>query len=481
MSENRFPPEFHPLTIETNQAVLAAADSFGCRIFLVGGYIRDALLGRVKLGVAKDLDYTIIGGTAVDFARFLAERLDGNFVLLDQSNDTARVVLENETQVDLAGCLDHSLDTDIRRRDLTINALLWDPANPEFIRDDVGGMSDLASRTVRVVSEQSLIEDPLRLMRVFRFSASLGFQIDPTTQELVAKHSAKLKSIAAERISYELFAIMESTRSAETIKQMSESGLLEIVFPEMLDMHRVPPNSYHHLGLFDHSLEVLRQTEQSLSDMPEWAQETFKSPIAQTLTKYGGTKLSALLHDVGKPDTWAVLEDGRHTFIGHDKLGAELCTHISKRLKWSKPVERFVSNLVLWHLRPGALFHQGLPTDRAVHRFYRTVGDEVPQLVLLALGDFRGTCGPGLQNNRKILENQLGELLARYVVFNEGRMHTPRLLDGSDVMTILGLQPGPMIGQLLEELEEAQGLKEVLNRQQAEVFVKDRFRQKYSS
>ncbi len=481
MSEYRFPPEFHPLNLETNKAVLLAADSFGCSVFLVGGYIRDALIGRLEAGTEKDLDYTVIGATAIDFAAALAESLKGNFVLLDQSNDTARVVLDNGTQVDLAGCVGGALETDIRRRDLTINALLWDPAYPEFIRDDVGGLDDLASRTIRVISEQSLIEDPLRLMRVFRFAASLGFQIDPVTQQMVAKHASKLQSVAAERISYELFAIMESPRTAETIKQMADSGLLEIIFPEMLDMHRVPPNSYHHLGLFDHSLEVLRQTERSLVDMPDWAQPTFKSAVSHALTRYGGTKLAALLHDVGKPDTWEVLEDGRHTFIGHDKLGAELCTLISKRLKWSKPVERFVVNLVRWHLRPGALFHQGLPTDRAVHRFYRTVGDEVPQLVLLALGDFRGTCGPGLQNNRQLLENQLGELLERYVVFNDGRMHTPRLLDGSDVMNILGLQPGPLIGQLLEELEEAQGLKEVLNRQQAEIFIKERYQEKYSS
>jgi putative nucleotidyltransferase with HDIG domain len=261
---------------------------------------------------------------------------------------------------------------------------------------------------------------------------------------------------------------------------MRETGILEIVFPEMRAMHRVPPNSYHHLRLFDHSLEVMRQTELSFAELPDWARDTFKSNLSYQVTRYGATKLAALLHDVGKPDTWVVAEDGRHTFIGHDKLGAEMCTGISKRLKWSKPVERFVGSLVRWHLRPGALFHQGLPTDRAVHRFYRTIGDEVPQLILLAMGDFRGTCGPGLQEGRELLENQLRELLEGYAVFIEGKKRTPRLLDGADVMKLLGMGPGPIVGQLLDELEEAQGLREITNKSQAEAFVKERFQEKYS-
>lgn len=478
-AEIRFPAEFHPTTQETNRAVIEIAKSFGCRVFLVGGYIRDSLLGRVAHGGARDFDYTVLGCSAVEFARELERRLKGHFVLLDDGNDTARVVLDDGTQVDVAGCVGGNLDADIRRRDLTVNALVWDPEHPDTIRDDVGGIADINSKVIRAISEQSLIDDPLRLLRVFRFAAVLDFGIESTTLDMVKQHAEKLQAIAAERISYEVFAIMESARTATTIRDMYTSGLLEVVFPEMRAMHRVPPNSYHHLGLFDHSLEVLRQTELGFAEMPDWSKPGFASPLSHTLTRYGATKLAALLHDVGKPDTWAVVDDDRHTFIGHDKLGAEMCVGIAKRLKWSKPVERFVCNMVRWHLRPGALFHQGLPTDRAVHRFYRTIDDEVPQLVLLALGDFRGTCGPGLQENRDLLENQLRELLQRYVVFLEGRKQTPKLLDGINVMNLLGLPPGPLIGQLLEELEEAQALEGIKDRQQAEEFIKDLYRQKY--
>lgn len=478
-AEPRFPPEFHPLTQETNKAVLERAHSFGCKVYLVGGYIRDALLGRLSLTSAKDFDYTVLDGSAVAFARDLEQNLHGHFVLLDESNDTARVVLDDGTQIDLAGCVGGSLVSDIQRRDLTINALVWDAAEPDRIRDDVGGIADLNTKTIRAISEQCLIDDPLRLMRAFRFAAALNFQIEEKTIQMVAKNATKLNSVAAERISYELFAIMETARAAETIKQMHSAGLLEVIFPEMSDMHRVPPNSYHHLGLFDHSLEVMRQTELGLREMPDWTRPSFEAHLSHSLTRYGATKLAALLHDVGKPATWVVAEDGRHTFIGHDKLGAEMCTELAKRLKWSKPVDRFVANLVRWHLRPGHLFHQGLPTPKALNKFFRTIDDDVPQLVLLALGDFRGTCGPGLQEGRELLENQLRELLELYVVFNNGAKQTPLLLDGTEIMHLLDIPQGPSIGMLLEELREAQDSSEITDKPQAEAFIKERYQQKY--
>lgn len=482
MSEYRFPPEFHPLKQEINKAVLNAAHAFGCHVYLVGGYVRDALIGRFSTASRpRDFDYSVMGCSAISLGREIQSKLGGHFVLLDEANDTARVVLDDGTQIDFAGCVGGKLETDILRRDLTINALVWDPEKPDEVRDNVGGLADLASKTIRTISEQSLIDDPLRLMRVFRFAAVLGFAIDPQTLAYVRTHKELLNSIAAERISYELFAIMESRHAATTIQMMADSGLLEVVFPELRDMHRVPPNSYHHLGLFDHSLEVLRQTELAMKDMPEWALPTFDEHISQGVTKYGATKLAALLHDVAKPATWVVAEDGRHTFIRHDKLGAEMCVEISKRLKWAVAVERFVANLVRWHLRPGALFHQGLPTDRAVNRFYSAVGEATPQLILLAYGDFRGTCGPGLKEGRELLENQLRELLERFCVFIEGSKKLPPLLDGHQLCDELHIPPGPAVGELLKALREAQLLGEVTDRAQGVAFIKKLYAEKYST
>lgn len=175
-----------------------------------------------------------------------------------------------------------------------------------------------------------------------------------------------------------------------------------------------------------------------------------------------------------------ITEEGKHTFIGHDKLGAELCVPLARRMKWSKPLERFVEKMVRWHLRPGQLFHQGDPTDRAILRFYRSMGEDVPELILLALSDFRATCGPGLQVGREQAEQKLFELLERYFVYVDEAGNLPRLLDGKDVMALLGITAGPVIGSLLEALEEAKQLGEVSNRREAEEFVRRLHAEKYS-
>jgi putative nucleotidyltransferase with HDIG domain len=483
MSTLTLPQEFHPSTQETHRAVLSVAHASGCKLYLVGGYVRDWLLGRFSSArLPKDFDYSVKNGSAVKLAQEVAAKLDGHFVMLDQDNDTARVVLDNGTQIDLAGCVGGTIETDIQRRDLTINAMAWDPDQPENVIDLVGGQSDLNTKIIRAISEQAFVEDPLRLLRTFRFASSLGFAIDPNTMKMVQTHAQKLARVASERISYETFAIMETSRAGQTVRAMSAAGLLDIIFPEMLEMHRVPPNSFHHLPLYDHSLEALDKAEAGFHLLPDWAREPFDWPLSNQISRLGATKLASLLHDIGKPQTWAVQQDGRHTFIGHDKIGADMSFETSKRLKWSKPVERFTANLIRWHLRPGALFHQGEPTERAIHRFYKSVGDETPQLILLAQADFRSTCGPGLadKQNRQHLENCLLELLRGYIVFREGTRSTNKLLDGTDVMNILNIAPGPAIGQLLEELEEAQALREVVTREQATEFVLEKFKQKYS-
>jgi putative nucleotidyltransferase with HDIG domain len=481
MSRQTFPPEFHPSKQETNQAVLKVAQDCGAHVVMVGGYVRDALLGRYSAErLPNDFDYTVLGGNAMEMGKLFAQRLDGVFVPLDESLDTCRIVLSSGAQVDLAGCMGGSLEADLQRRDLTINALAWDPASPDEIIDRVGGLQDLQDKRVRLISEKALVDDPLRLLRVFRFASSLDFSIEEKTLSLVKQHAERLGEVAAERISHELFLIFASNNSEQRIRQLVDTGLLEIVFPELTACRQVPQNAYHHLGLFDHSVQALIECEAAHEQLPEWAQLNFDQPLAQDASRLAAAKLAALLHDIGKPATWVVRDDGKHTFIGHDKLGAEMVEETAKRLKWARPVEKLVAALVRWHLRPGALFHQGTPTERAVYRFYREVGEDLPELVLLAQSDFRATKGPGLQAGREMLENQMIELLNGYVVFIEGKKRAPKLLDGRDVMTLLGIGPGPVIGELLDDLEEARSLGEVTNKQQAQVFVADRYKEKYS-
>lgn len=263
------------------------------------------------------------------------------------------------------------------------------------------------------------------------------------------------------------------------VKKPIRTAHAEAVHVELKATRRVTKNAYHHLGLFDHSVEALVQCEQGMIELPDWVQARMREPLAQGVSRLAATKLASLLHDIGKPDTWIINDDGKHTFIGHDKLGAEMCEPLAKRMKWAKPVERLIEKLVRWHLRPGHLFQQGVPTDKAKYRFYRTIGEELPELILLALADFRSTCGPGLQVGRREAEQNLFELLSNYSVYEVVNKKEDRLLDGNELMRILDLSPGPVVGQLLEDLLEAQILGEIKDREQAAELARKLFIERY--
>ena len=468
------------------QGLLGLAAERGCKVYMVGGYLRDVAITRIHgnhSSFAKskfpDYDFVVEGGTAISLAREAAERLSGHFVLLDESFDTARVVLD-DCQIDFAGCTGAGLHDDLRRRDFTVNALALDPANPDVLIDTVGGIDDIKSKRIRLIAEEAVKEDPLRILRAWRFAASLGFSIESDTRTILERHIGLLNRVALERVSYELFVLFESESAAPHLKDMGSVGVLETVFPELKATRRVTSNSYHHLALFDHQIEAVRQCELGFAELSLRARRILAEPMAHGLTRFGAVKISCLLHDIGKPDTWVITEEGKHTFIGHDKLGSELCIPLAKRMKWSKPLERFVEKMVRWHLRPGQLFHQGDPTDRAILRFFRSMGEDVPELILLALSDFRATCGPGLQAGREQAERKLFELLERYFVYVDEAKNLPRLLDGKDVMALLGISAGPVVGSLLEALEEAKQLGEVTNREQAEDFLRRLHAEKYS-
>lgn len=481
---NLLPPQADPRSNEAVRTVLRFAEQAQLKLYLVGGYVRDALMDRVSKRACQDFDFMVMADSpssntlSVDFAKSFADKVQGHFVLLDESNDTARVVMDNGDSFDFAGCVGGSLSSDINRRDFTINAIACDLSDLS-ITDLVGGVEDIGKKRIRAVSEKSFTDDPLRLLRAFRFSATLNFDIDPDTIAYIRKHHQLIADVAAERITSEIFYMLESDNSAKQIVSMGEIGLLEEVFTELKATREVTSNAYHHLGLFDHSVEALVQCERAVSDLPEWAKEIVQQPLAQGVSRMSATKLASLLHDIGKPQTWVITEEGKHTFIGHDKIGAEMCEPLAKRLKWAKPVERFIEKLVRWHLRPGHLFQQGPPTDKAKFKFYRTIGEELPELILLALADFRSTCGPGLQDGRREAEQKLFELLSNYSVYEVGQRKEERFLDGKELMQILDIGPGPVVGQLLEDLLEAQILGEVQNREQATDLAIRLYKEKY--
>lgn len=478
----KFPLFAQPLELSHNRRVVDLASNQNVLVYLVGGYVRDAMIASYKGisdGLSKcDLDYAIAGGAAYPFAQSLAKQFGGHFVPLDAANDTARVVFSDGAILDFAGCVGGNIETDIRRRDFSINALYWDPHEPDVVNDNVGGLKDIADGVVRAIAESAFVEDPLRALRAYRFACSLGFTIEPKTEVWIANHQTKLNNVACERVNYELFTTFGRGRLGPLLLNMAKSGVLETIFPELAKTRDVTSNIFHHLGLFEHSLDAVLQAERELADNRDLSVLNADAELSHGVTRLAATKIALLLHDIGKPQTWVITPEGKHTFISHERLGADMTAAIGERQKWSRPVSRFISKLVKWHLRPGQLFHSGEPSEKSIYRFYRQAGSDLPELILLALGDLGATRGPAMLGGKNEgLRKQLLELLKGFDVFNMENLSLPKLLNGEDVMLLLDLKPGPIIGQLLKALEEAQEIKEIANRAEAEHFVRQLYNQ----
>ncbi len=486
-----FAEEQNPLSDQLLAKVLHCAPQGSVKLYLVGGFVRDCLwekTARVKTAArgnrSKDLDFAVEGGSAFEFARTVARALKAHFVPLDQGNDTARVVVDDgdlRHWLDFAGCVGGTLESDIHRRDFTINALAWSADDPQNVIDLVGAMPDLESRTIRAISSQVLKDDPLRLLRAYRFKAVLNADIDAQTLAWIESSSNLIENVSAERINYEMFTLLECDGAGQLLESMGKNGLLEAIYPELKETRKVTPNAFHHLGLFDHSVVAVQELEAKLKDFPDWTRESFIKELSQGVSKLAATKLATLLHDIGKPATWQINEEGRHTFFGHDVLGAQMAEVTSERMKWSKSLSRFIAKMIKYHLRPGQLFHHGLPSERTVLRFFRKVGDDMPELILLAYGDLGATRGEGLpEDSRRSQAKHFAELLDAYLQFSQEVEPLPRLLTGSDVMKLLQIAPGPEVGEILNALVEAQGVKKVWDRQSAERFVQEYQQKKYS-
>lgn len=481
----------HPLENPLVKQVLSHAEACSISTYIVGGYVRDSIASPdnkkvfKKIGSAplkkRDVDFAVAGGTAFGFAQLIATEMDGHFVPLDEANDTARVVFDDGSIMDFAGCVGGTIEADLKRRDFTVNALAWDSQHPDEILDLANGLEDLNAGVIRAVSRKTFVDDPLRVLRTFRFAHQLDAKIDPVTLAWVKELVGGLENVAPERINFELFESLSGPLGGPLTNQLADSGVLEVVFPELVECRRVTANSFHHLGLFEHSIITVSELDKRWEELPQWMHESSSGELTSGVTRLAATRLACILHDIGKPGTWEITPEGRHTFVAHDKLGAQMTALIAARMRWSRPIERLITRLVEFHLRPGQLFHQGPPTQRAINRFYRTVAEDVPELMMVAFADLGATRGAGLcGENRENLEKGLLELMYGYQVFRNEVVTLKPLLGGHDIMQLLSLKSGPVVGEILKALEEARDLNEVVDRPQAEAFVKELYEQKYS-
>ncbi|MCL0102700.1 HD domain-containing protein, partial [Dehalococcoidia bacterium] len=294
-----------------------------------------------------------------------------------------------------------------------------------------------------------------------------------------------IKGVSGERVGDELGRIMETGRAAGSLRYLDQLGLLDLILPELAASKGVEQPKEHYWNVFDHSLEAVAAVERLLVALTREGDlldsltfsldlaDHFGQEVAGGRTRRGLIKLAALLHDVAKPQTKRIDENGRMRFLGHSQQGAGITDSIMERLRFSSRERRMVTRMIEQHLRPGHLSNgEEMPTRRAIYRYFRDTAEVGIDTLFLSLADHLGTRGPALE-----MESWQGHvevtrcMLARWFE-EETTVSPPRLINGHDLIDRFGLAPGPRIGVILESVREAQASGEIATKEEALDFVR---------
>jgi poly(A) polymerase len=460
--------------IANQPAVLAARAGLATHqtVWIVGGALRDALLGP---GPIADVDLVVSGDAAAP-ARAIAKAARRPAFPLSEQFGAWRVVGDGWL-CDVTPMQGERIEDDLALRDFTVNAM----AMPLFggpLVDPFEGERDIRERMLRVVAPDAYERDRLRPLRLVRFATELGFDVDPQTASLTRDWGPRVIEAAGERVFAELRRIVVAPRAADGLRLASDLNVLGAVLPELEALHGVEQSQFHHLDVYDHTIEVLNslaEIDANLADyFPDDAQElraVLDEPLADELTRGEALRFAALLHDIGKADTRRVTESGRVTFIGHDALGAEMVRKICVRLRTSERLREFLAQITRYHLVLGFLVHERPLSQRAVYRYLKLCSPVEVEVTMLTCADRLATRG---KNADVAIEAHLDlarELMNAALRWRaEGPPRAP--LRGDELAHELGIEPGPDLGRLLGELEEASYAGEVTTADQAVEYAR---------
>jgi poly(A) polymerase len=460
-----------------------------CKAFLVGGFVRDWLVGRDT----SDLDIAV-SGDSLAIAQEAAEVVDGRYVMLDEENRVGRVVVTGETEpwhIDItsyAGDIEH----DLLRRDFTVNAMGLDLAafvsGEISLLDPSGGEEDLKKGLLRQVSDRVFDSDPSRLLRAVRLSRELNMEIEAITEDSIRLNSRLVQTVPGEKVREELLRILALPFAGNSVRYLDDLGLLCRIIPEIEDMKGVKQPKEHYWDVFDHSIEsiaaleyILRESDwvygrEGLTEAVPWQsdiQRHFIAEIASGSNRRTLLKLGMLLHDVAKPADKTVEDNGRIRFLGHTRDGAVIAAAILGRLRFSNSEIRYVEKLIYHHLHPAQMSHEGMPTHRAIYRFFRDTEGAGIDIIFLALADYLAVAGPRVDMDEWHMQIER----VRYIIDvhnkQESEMLPVRLVTGDDLINEFRLHPGKDIGRLLNLVREAQAAGEISTREDALQYVRN--------
>jgi len=428
-------------------SLAAAFKEKGFTLALVGGPVRDALLGRL----GNDLDFTTsappletkkilqkwaenVWDTGIEFGTVAGQRGETTVEVTTYRSESYN---SESRKPDVT--YGTSIEGDLSRRDFTVNSMALEltGVKPEFI-DPFGGLADLAKKVLRTPGkpEASFSDDPLRMLRAARFASQLNFEIAPEVLLAMKDMAKRLEIISAERIRDEITKLLMSTQPRTGITILVETGLADIAMPEIPKLRLEVDEHHHHKDVYEHSITVLEQA------------------IAHE-DRLGGPnlviRLAALLHDIGKPKTRALLEGGGVSFHHHEVVGARLAKSRLKALRFSNDVIEEVETLIALHLR----FHgygDGEWTDSAVRRYVRDAGELLTHLHVLTRADC--TTRNARKAARLAATYDSLEIRIEVLMEQEELSKIRPDLDGAEVMQLLSIKPGADVGRALDFLME---------------------------
>jgi len=464
-------------------AALAAARAAlaGQQAWLVGGVVRDRMLGRATI----DIDVAVSGDPAAA-ARAIADAAGraACFALSEDFGSWRVVSREHGWQVDVEPLRAPTVEQDLALRDFTANAIAEPLAGGERI-DPLGGLEDLRKGRLRMAGPDAFAADPLRVLRLVRVAIELALEPDARTLASARAAAAGLPEVAGERVFMELRRIVASPQAHRGVEMLAEVGAGVVVLPELEALRGVEQNRFHHADVYDHTLETLdwvialgdavdlgvarggNELDALIDGHRAEIAALLAEPLADEMTRGEALRWGALLHDCAKPLTRAEAGGGRVTFLGHDVRGAQLAREVLTRLRASERMRGYVAALVRSHLRLGFLVHEQQPLPRrCTFAYMRACAPVEVDVTLLSAADRLATRG---ERSKEAIAAHLrlaAEVLPDALRWRAlGAPEPP--LRGDELADELGIARGPQLGRLLEELREAIYAGELHTREEA--------------
>jgi len=452
-------------------------------IWLVGGFLRDIYLKKAK--ALLDFDFCVEKNT-FPLVKDFAKKISSKFIVLDQEQQSLRVILKRKKKLytyDFTLMRGKNLNQDLALRDFSINTLAVNlrQRKRELI-DIFDAKKDLKQKVIRVINEKVIPDDPLRILRAFSFATNYGFRIENKTLKSMIKFKAGLARVSGERVNEELFKIFASPSSFKTVKALDKLKIIDEIIPYVSKLRGVHQGAYHHLDVWQHSLETLRQFEvlfkKKLSKNKEIL-SYLNEELAAARRRIDIIKLACILHDLGKPFAKTRLKK-RTIFHTHEKIGRELAESIAQDLRLSLREREVLKKVIFWHLRPGYLADQITPSKRAIYRFFRDTQNEGAGVIFLSLADWRATRGPLTNAQKRRRHEKIMLDLVNSYFREQKKKPLPKIIDGYDLMRKFKLKSSPLIGEILKKIKEEQVLGRVTTKTGAFALAKKMIKKKKS-